>query len=316
MKRLINNVLLSAVIGATFVACQSGGSESDTSRTNEQILQAVTEVDAIGKVVPADDWAIIASPVAARIQRLAVQAGDTVTEGQLLVLLESGNADLNVSEARAQLATLQAENRSTIEDVRKAEVHANELKAIYEISQRLLAADAETREKAAADYSSWQQQELVVKGLQQQIKAQQASEKEQTLRIQQAANQLSDFRITAPKAGVVTDFTAQVGQYISGSEELGRIASTNHPVVEAEVDELFANDIHVGQSVYLLAVGRSDTVAQGKIIYTSPILSDKSILYETANEGEDRRVRRIKIEPDSSAMLTINAKVACKIKIR
>src|SRR3546814_6719925 len=80
MKRLINNVLLSAVMGVLFAACQSGGSENDTRRTNEQILQAVTEVDAIGKVVPAGDWALISGPVAARIERLVVQAGDTRSE--------------------------------------------------------------------------------------------------------------------------------------------------------------------------------------------------------------------------------------------
>src|SRR3546814_13441496 len=110
MKRLINNVLLSAVMGVLFAACQSGGSENDTRRTNEQILQAVTEVDAIGQVVPAGDWALFYGPVAARIERLVVQAGDTVTEGQLLVLLERCNADLHLIEARAQLATLQAEH--------------------------------------------------------------------------------------------------------------------------------------------------------------------------------------------------------------
>lgn len=38
-------------------------------------------------------------------------------------------------------------------------------------------------------------------------------------------------------------------------------------------------------------------------------------MYETANEGEDRRVRRLKISIDSTLKLRINSKVECRIKL-
>lgn len=302
--------------GIVITACGGQNQSEETSRTNEQILAEISEVQAIGKVAPADDWAIISSPVAARIQHILVAAGDTVAQGQPLLLLEPGNAALDIAEAEARLASVQADNRSTLEELGKAQVQATELKAIYETSQLLLEKGAETREKTASDLSNWKQQERVINSLEQQLHAQRASEKEQTILLQKVQNQLADFSIPSPQSGIVTDLNIRVGQYINGSEELGRIANTSRPIIDAEIDELFADDVRVGQSVHILTVGRGDTLARGHVSYTSPVLSDKSILYETANEGEDRRVRRIKVTPDGPVSLIINAKVTCAIKVR
>lgn len=315
MKKIINKCQLVGSI-VLLAGCQSAEKESENPRTNEQILEEVTEVNAIGKVVPASDWAIISSPASARIERILVQAGDSVAAGQPLLVLDGGNATLDLAEARARLAGLQAEQRSAEEELRKAQVQATDLKKIYETSQRLLERGAETRERTEADYASWQQQEQTVKAQEQQLKARLASEREQAIQIEKATNDLAGFQISAPQAGIITDLNAKVGQHVGGAEELGRIAGTLDPVIEAEVDELFAQDIQVGQPAYIIASGRPDTLARGHVSYASPVLSDKSILYETANEGEDRRVRRIKIVPDSPVSLPINAKVSCIINIR
>src|SRR5690606_11310696 len=183
-------------------------------------------------------------------------------------------------------------------------------------SKRLYEQDAETKEKMSTDYSNWQQQELTLKGLQQKQQAQQASAYEQQLEIQKAQNTRSDFQIIAASSGVITDLVAKVGQSVQVAMELGKIIDVEQPMVEAEVDELFVNDVKVGQSVLIFPVGRKDQAANGRISYLSPILSEKSILYETANEGQDRRVRKIKIEIEGNNVLTINSKVDCTIKIR
>jgi len=211
MKKIIGRNRLFAMAACVLLGCQTGGRGTPVARTNEKILQEVTEVNAIGKVVPAGGWAIVASPVAARVHKLLARAGDTVTAGQPLLVLESGNAGLEVLGARSRLANLQAENRSTLEDLRKAKLYAAELKDVYETSIRLLAQGAETRKKAAADFSDWQQQEATIRALEQKIHAQRAAEEEQTIQIQKAENQRDDFRITAPTDGVITEWTAKVG---------------------------------------------------------------------------------------------------------
>lgn len=318
MKKTTNKVLklACAVLSAALMACQGSNDEEQSAKTEAEILQSVNFVHAIGKVSPAEDWVVISSPIAARIQQLLVDEGDSVKMGQLLMRLESGTSSLDVDVARAKLQSLRMDHAATVQDLQKAEVRSEELKQVYHTSKRLFEQNAETREKLDADYSAWQQQEYTVRSLKDKINAQQANEREQQLQIQAAEVSLDDFRITAPKDGIVIDLNAKLGQSVSIAEELGKIVDVRQPIVEAEVDELFAHEIRIGQQVVLAAVGRADTVAQGVISYVSPILSDKSILYETANEGADRRVRRVKITLHEDDNLAINAKVDCKIQIR
>lgn len=307
-------ILLTSMLFVALSSC--GNKKEEKQQSNKEILEEIMEIKAIGKVVSAKDWTIISSNTSARIKELMIKDGDSVSKGQLLMQLEAGNTDLDVQQAQAQLNSLNKENRTILEDIRKARVYADELKDKYETSKRLYEQDAETKEKMTTDYSNWQQQELTLKGLQQKQQAQQASAYEQQLEIQKAQNTRSDFQIIAASSGVITDLVAKVGQSVQAAMELGKIIDVEQPMVEAEVDELFVNDVKVGQSVLIFPIGRKDQAANGRISYLSPILSEKSILYETANEGQDRRVRKIKIEIEGNNLLTINSKVDCTIKIR
>ncbi len=106
-----------------------------------------------------------------------------------------------------------------------------------------------------------------------------------------------------------------MGQTINGTEELGKIVDKDNIIIEAEVDELFADSVKIGQTVDINFVGKPTVIGKGKIVYVSPTLMNKSILFETANEAEDRRVRRIRIEPKKNPSLLINSKVECKVKL-
>lgn len=316
MKKIINRFYFVLIISVLATACSSDKKEEENTKTNEQILQEVNEVKAIGKVVPAQDYAIIASVTAGLINKLFVQEGDSVKIGQLLFELVPGNSSLDVQQATAQLISLRAQNKTVSDDIAKTEVYVQELKSKYETSKALYAKNAETKEKLETDYSNWQQQEATLRGLKQTLRAQKLTEAEQQIQINKAKNNISDFSVRASESGIITDLTAKVGQSIGSSEELGKIINIENPIIEAEVDELFASDVQIGQKVHIFPVGRKDTIASGTVFYTNPILSNKSILYESANEGEDRRVRKIKVKLDKKNNLIINAKVDCSIRIR
>lgn len=321
MKKIINKhygiswpVMGLAIVVLTIASC--GNRQEEEPRTQEQILSEVSVVKAVGKVVPEADWAVVSSPTAARISHMEIREGDTVQEGQVLIRLESGTADLDVQQARARLLSLEADRQVTREDLRKAQIYAEELQQLHAVSEKLYAQQAETREKLESDFSNWKQQMQVVAGLEQKLKSQAAAEQEQQVLLRKSEGDLSDFEIRAARAGVITDLQAQLGQSVVASEELARIVDPSRTLVEAEVDELFAGDVTVGQAVTLYTTGRPEVLAQGTIVYASPVLSDKSILYETANEGQDRRVRRIRIQVDGERTLTINAKVDIEIQVQ
>lgn len=315
MKKIINRIALTTAIVMITMACTSD-KKPKTSHTNKQILQDVTQIKAIGKIIPSEDLAIIASTTTAIIKQVLIKEGDTVQAGQLLVLLDKGNITLDIKQEQTKLRATITDNKIVLEDVEIAKLNLKELQAKYETSKRLFAQNAETREVMETDHTNWRQQESTLKGLQEKRRAQQIKEQEQYLQIQKTQNQENNFSIKALKSGIIMDLTAKVGQNISKANELGKIVNVSKPIVEAEVDELFAQDVKIGQSVTILPVGRNDNPTSGRIFYISPILSNKSILYETANEGEDRRVRKIKIQVNNNNELPINAKVDCTIKVK
>ncbi|HLU16695.1 MAG TPA: efflux RND transporter periplasmic adaptor subunit [Edaphocola sp.] len=313
MKKIINST---ALLLALFASCTSKKEEKAPNKSNQEILEAVSEVHAIGKITSAEDWAVVAAGAQGIIQKIMVGEGETVRAGQTLLMLEADNAQLDVAQAGTQLNSLKAEYNAQQQELNKARILAAEWKKKYETSKALFDKKAETEEKVNADYSTWQQNEASVKGLSQKLAALQAKMQEQNIQLRKTQNVNSDYQIKAARSGVLLDFAAKVGQMVTAAEELGKIYNLDSLIVQAEVDELFANDVKQGQQVQIFPLGRKDIYLNGKVAYVAPILSNKSILYETANEGEDRRVRQIKISIEDSKGWSVNAKVECIIQLK
>lgn len=314
IMKSISCLISTLMISVFLSACNN--KKEEPPRTQEEILAEVDVVQAIGKVIPAKDWTFVSSEGSGQILEIAVQEGDSVGVGQILFKIAPGTTALKIEEVEAKLSALQAQTRALSEDLAKAKVLEQELKNTYERTQRLLANQAETKEREQSDYSKWKQQQQIIASLNEQIAAQRASEKEQLSRVRMARQEAGEYLVKAINPGVLIELNAHVGERVNGSEVLAKIVDPSSIQIEAEVDELYANDVVKGQEVAVLTLGRSDTLVMGKVVYTSPILSNKSILYESANEAEDRRVRLVKIQVDSNASLAINSKVNLKIKLK
>ncbi|TDQ79138.1 HlyD family secretion protein [Sphingobacterium yanglingense] len=319
MNNIISKISLLKVVLSTMVvcACSPGAKKSEADKkTSMEVLEEVKDIQAVGKIVPSVADVVISSMVAGRINKILVSEGDSVRIGQALLEMERGEADLDVQQAKLQLDRLGADLKVAQEEVRKAELVVDERRQKYETSRRLLERNAETKETVALDYSSLQQQESTLKGLKKKLESQKLAMAEQGIVVQKAAKQQKELLVSALGSGIVSDLNMSVGQQVSSNEELGRIVKVDNPIVEAEVDELFANEVKIGQEVLIYPMPNKQEGNRGVIIYVNPILSNKSIFYETANEAQDRRVRRIKIQIKDRTDLVINTKVDCVIKIR
>ncbi len=295
------------------------GCKSEKKKKEEQEKAKVSavygSVIAIGKVLPEGGWVQISSPVSAEVKDIMVKEGDEVEQGQVLITLKENKEGLDLAQSQSQLESLKAQHQVNIRDLAKQEIILKELMSKYETSRSLLAKNAETRENVDKDLSNVKQQEVLISGLKSQISANQATEKEQSIVIAKNRQSLKDYQVTAIKKGIVSELNVEIGQTINGTAELGKIVDSENIIIEAEVDELFADSVMIGQTVDINFVGKPTVIGKGKIVYLSPTLMNKSILFETANEAEDRRVRRIRIEPEGNSALLINSKVECRIKL-
>ncbi|WP_313189210.1 efflux RND transporter periplasmic adaptor subunit [Sphingobacterium sp.] len=316
MRKIINRL---SIFGCFMILIALIGCKSEKKKQEEQEkakLSAVYgSVIAIGKVLPEGGWVQISSPVSAEVKDIMVKEGDEVEQGQVLMTLKENTEELDLAQSQSQLEGLKAQHQASIRDLAKQEIILKELKSKYETSKNLLAKNAETRENVDNDLSNVKQHEELISGLKSQIRANQATEKEQSIIIAKNRQSLKDYQVTAIKKGIVSELNVEIGQTINGTAELGKIVDNENIIIEAEVDELFADSVKIGQTVDINFVGKPTVIGKGKIVYLSPTLMNKSILFETANEAEDRRVRRIRIEPEGNSTLLINSKVECRIKL-
>ncbi|WDF67546.1 HlyD family efflux transporter periplasmic adaptor subunit [Sphingobacterium oryzagri] len=318
MKLFINKYpfLLIALVGLLYAACKQSGKPQQDTETTETMLAKVNTVVAIGKVVPANGYEWLASPVSGLVKEVMVKEGDHVDAGEVVIKLSEQTAPLAVDLSKVQLERMLAQNKSSQSSIQEEQLKLAELREKYETSHTLYAKNAETREKMQADSNAWKQQEQRLLSVQQDIKATAVDQKAQRINIRKAEEDYQALQVRASGSGTIVELLAEVGQSVTPSTTLGRVANTDSLLVEAEVDELFVDRVNIGQSVSFFAVGSKRAVGTGKIVYVSPTLMDKSMLYESANEGDDRRVRRLKIKPDRSDGLLINAKVDCQINIQ
>lgn len=296
-------------------ACGSSGKNEENTLTPQQVLDSIEVVTGVGKLLPSGGFITITSTTTGVVAQVMVNEGDTIRQGEPLLQLKDSDPAYEVAQVSAQLESLRAANASTREDLAREELLLTEYERLYHTSRDLVKKNAETPEQLAAHERQWKQQLRVIESLKLEERANRLSERELEVDLQHKREKLAELTLKAGDSGVLLEWSVRQGQRIEPQTELGTLGNPDSVHIEAEVDELFAHRVQVGQAVVLRYVGRPEVLGTGKVSYVSPALSEKSILYEIPGEGEDRRVRKIYIQPDSPNGWLINAKVECQIQL-
>ncbi|WP_437918904.1 HlyD family secretion protein [Sphingobacterium sp. LRF_L2] len=313
--RLISNFLFICCIAFFCLSCRQEKRQVE-QQDDQHAFDDIKTVVSIGKVTPEDGWVSLSTSMTGIVDQILVSEGDSVIEGQDLFILKSDDIRFDVNQAEAQLEVLKAQVQAFNEELAREEVLLASLQKKFNTSYTLFMHQAETRENMDADESSFHQQRKRVGEIRQEIVKGEKQKQEQLIVVEKAKSSQKELIVKAARTGVITELQLAVGQSLSGYTDVGKIADVNSLHIEAEVDELFADQIQVGQAVRFYRVDTKDSIGQGVINYLSPTLTNKSILYENANEAQDRRVRRIHVKPEKSSHLLVNAKLECIIEIR
>ncbi len=275
----------------------------------------VKEIVGIGKIEPESEIVSLAANTGGIVEAIYKNDGDKVIQGEALLKLEDEVEQIEISQIQSQIATQksqilleQANNKET--EARLAGKNKtigtskNLLKTGAETAQNLQ--DLETDAKVFEANLGKNKSSIEV------IKSK-IGELEQQLRIAQV--KASKKTLKAPTNGVILDLTAKKGSALSQFADFAEFAPEGKTIVRAEIDELFADRVRIGQKVEIKLVGNQERITTGKVIVLAPYLKKKSLFSEKADDKEDRRVREIKISLDDEGKLLLNTKVECIIKL-
>lgn len=277
-------VLIVTAIAASLIALAylfwngSANKEPETPTAIVERGNLEVVIAAAGRLTPRDTVEVGAQ-VSGQLLSLAVEAGDSVEEGQLLAQIDATIAENKVSADRAQLK----ESRASY-DQQSARV---ELAAANLKRAKLL------REKDAiseADIDSATAELKVAKANLAQIEAQ-IERQESTLKSDLA--ELDYTKIYAPMTGTVTSLAASEGQTLNANQTAPKILTISDlsvMTVEADVSEADVLRVTPGQSAYFTILGDAETRWRAKVrqVLPEPEVVNDVVLYKALLDVDNK----------------------------
>ncbi|MCL5049279.1 MAG: efflux RND transporter periplasmic adaptor subunit [Firmicutes bacterium] len=283
MRKQYGGSKLGLTIGVLVLAAVAvwGYLKWTTPDTRQQVNTARAEVrdvevlvTATGRLQPRD-FVDVGAQVSGQLERLLVEIGDQVEQGQLLAEIDPTLLQSQVESNQAQLRNQQAVLRE-----REAQYELSRLN--YQRQERLQGASLTSEELVETARATMQQAQAQVDSIRAQIDQTQSS-------LRAAEANLNYTRIFAPMSGTVVSIEARRGQTLNAAQTtptILTIADLSEMTVEAQVSEADIGRLELGMPVYFTTMGNRTQRWHGelRLIEPTPVVENNVVLYNALFE--------------------------------
>lgn len=309
------NRIISAVAAILAVSCQNG-SRQDRSE-GYSMPEHIPVIEGIGRVIPAGGILSLSSESEGRLTAVHITEGEKVTRGQPLMTIDPSGAELSLLMAENKVRTQLARIREAETAITRAEIEYRSAEEKRKTAENLQAGGAETIQhvRDAAKECSLKQASL--EECRCRLSTAKAVLAEYENEVSAAKDDLDRHTVKAPSDGMVLEILVCGDANVRPHTDLMRFAADGPLVIEAEIDEIFADSIRNGQTADICSIGYGEKIGSGKICRTSGYLTAKSIFSGSTDERQDRQMRKITImldKPEKTPLL--GSKVTCRINIK
>ncbi len=302
MKSASVNLMLCAGLVILMTSCGKADRSQARGRTNaapRAVRVARAEVRGMERAVAvtgtlaAQEQSTLGAKVSGRLQRLLVDVGSVVREGDLVAQIEARDYELELQQAAAALAQARAglglpldgkDDRVELEGI----TAVKQAKAVFDEA-------AKNRDRVAklsqAGIASQSELDTVEATYTVALTKFDTAREDSRTRIavlagrraayETAQQQLTDTAVRAPYDGAVQSRPASVGEYLAVGTPIVRLVKTDPLRLRLEVPERQAMLVRTGQLVRLTVEGNTN-IFTGRIARLSPALSelDRMLLVE------------------------------------
>jgi multidrug resistance efflux pump len=310
MKRIIYLLLVT-----TLVAGCSKKTEKIPVKTIDPSSVKITEIVAVGKVEPDKNITNLAATSGGVVVEVLKEDGDSVQSGEALVRLNNDIEQIKISQLKSQIQTQHSQIEIEQNNMKNAGLKLGNKKQLLNSTQNLLKKGAESQQVFTDLDTEVKTLELDFDKAKTSVDLAQSRLNELTQQLKQAQVEASEKILRAPFSGIVLNMMLTKGTAVNQYATYAEFAPNGKKIIRAEVDEMFCQDLKMGQKVDVRYAGNDKVIATGTIEMLSPYLKKKSLFSEKANDQEDRRVREVKVLLTDDPDILINSKVECVIKL-
>lgn len=308
----------------TLTSCQSSTPEnsrpnSDRSTaqvslkqklTNVDVAEATTELGNIQEYIGTSEpnrTTLLRSQAAGRLLDLAVEVGDSVTEGRVIGRLDDSLLLATVEQEQAQLASLESELATEQLNVRNAQIRLQEaqiqlqqaqsdaerykgLSEIGAISQQQ-AQSSETAAKVARQAVLLAQEEVNI--AEAAVTTAMSLVARQKAAIAEASQRQAYTELIAPATGIVISKSQEPGNLVREGEEIVAIGDFSVIKIVVPISAVDLNSVRGGQIVKVQFDAFQEEIFQGKVSSISPIAdaSTRKIDLEITIDNPNRKIK-------------------------
>jgi len=247
-------------------------------------------VEAVGSLFAYDE-VVVSSEVDGRAEKVLVDVGDHVTQGQALVEILPTEFKLAADQQEAMLEQARAKLGSTDGDaeikdptqtaaVKKAAADLANAKQKYERTKALAEQGLVPRQNFDEDESNYKAVQATYELAVQDVRNLQAFVKQERVLRDLANKKLRDTNILAPFAGSVKERNVTVGQYLKVQTPVMTIVNVDPMRVRLKVPEKMAAWVPVGQMVTLSVEAYPDRTFSGKVSRINPSVDPQTRTFD------------------------------------
>ncbi len=334
-------VLAAAVGGALLGASLWGGRPAAASATPAGAHPEPRVIAAAGRIEPLSEEIRIGSEFDGRLARVLVEEGDEVRGGQLLAVLDNGDARARAEFARAAVeerravverlrhGSRQEERREAEALLREAEALAGTARLERDRRQPLLERGAISRSEfdlaardaatAAARAEALRERLTLVRDetRPEDLRRAEAELASAEARLREAEALLEKTHLRAPIAGRVLRRYLRAGESVSaGGSPVVSLGNLSRLRVRVDVDEDDVARLHLRQAAYVTAAAYGAQRFPGRVVRIGEALGRKNIRTEEPSERVDTKILETLIELDEGVRLPVGLRVDAFLEVR
>jgi RND family efflux transporter MFP subunit len=286
-------------LGLTLAGCAKGvpsGRQVNAGATiritsvtarEETILQ---RIEAVGSLLALDE-STISSQVEGPVAQIAVDVGDVVKGGQVMVSIDPTELQYAVETQRAAVRQVRAQlgigpddpppsDPAKVALVQRAAADLFDAKQKFDRAQALFEAQLispEDRDSASARYGNARaSHDLAIQQVDQLVGQLQSSEAMRRL----AEKKLADASIRSPFNGAVKERKVNLGEYLKVQSPVMVLVRVDQLRARLQVPEKWAGAVHTGTSVDIHVSAFPNEVFQGRLTRINPAVNPDSRTFE------------------------------------
>ncbi len=263
-KIVIAFVIIIVIIGAVIGLGQQKQSSNEVGEVDTinpipvETVEAhsgdITEITKMTAIVEAKESVSVVPKLGGKVETVAVNVGDRVSKGQLLIQLEQTEILAQLKQAEAGLALAQAGKNSAIARLEDAKTTLDRMEKLYQEG----AISMQQLEQARLQYQLSDPETVNA-----QINQAQAG-------VDMIRTQLANTVMTAPISGIVTSVNVSAGEMAGPSMPVAVIMNIDEVEISVGVVEQYINNLDLGNEVNVRIAAVSSETLTGIVRTIAP----------------------------------------------